>query len=127
MNPFTKFLGKKIKNQSFKKLIAHWDCIETLVIKIYRCEGSFPQDSINWKQNRAWLQKHYSRWKPELEPYWKGTTAGGKPVLKDPFLAVLEFCDACQLVNNWKVLQTLPAAREAINKYLKEIYPLGSK
>jgi hypothetical protein len=42
-------------------------------------------------------------------------------VQADPFLAILAAKDASDFAGDWGALQTLPAAREALNKLLLSI------
>jgi len=45
----------------------------------------------------------------------------GRPALEDPFLWLLSYEEITEFRQNWRAMQTLPAAREAINRLLIEL------
>lgn len=65
-----------------------------------------------------WLRQHYPQWADALHPYWQATVAGGRPTQTDPFLLLLEIPGPDHISGYWSAMQHLPAAREAINRYL---------
>lgn len=130
-NPFTRWLrglappgegAGKSPNQTADALIADWDRLERLVIDVYRRGESDAQDEAEW----AWLRGALIG-RSDLEalaPYWQGVRAGGQVLASDPFLALTAIPRAADLVDNRGAMQLLPAAREALNRWL---LALGSR
>jgi hypothetical protein len=117
MNPFTKFISQRIQNRSLKKFIRDWDIVEHLVVSTYRNEGT-PEDSALWQKTRSRLIDGYPQWKSALAPYWPKALVGGAPAIEDPFLALLAYQQVEDFKENWRAMQTLPAAREALNQLI---------
>ncbi len=120
MNPFTRFLSRHLHDPSLTDFIAHWDRLERLIIAVYKRQQALPADEAEWSAIRPWLLTHYPRWQPALAAFWPQTRAGGQPTAADPFAALLAPDRAATFIHNWPALQTLPAAREALNQLLQQ-------
>lgn len=118
MNPFTRFLATRVQNQSLQQLVAYWDRLERLVIRVYKSQQATPEDEQEWIAIRPVLHDLYPLWTEKLTPLWLKTAAGGKKVTEDPFTALLMPAHAADFINNWRAMQTLPAARESLNQFL---------
>ena len=119
-NPFTRFLLGRGSRGRLDEFIRQWDIVETLVVSTFRQEGDPGTDALTWQKTRAWLLAEYPEFEATLAPFWKGAKIAGKPAQTDPFLALLTFKELEQFEGNWTAMQILPAAREAINRYLSE-------
>jgi hypothetical protein len=119
-NPFTDTLVKQIKNESVIKFVGYWDRLEALVIRVYKGKEATPDDEREWSQMRSWLLKDHPRWQEALHPFWQGATVGGEPARDDPFERLLTYTHARDFAGNWLAMQTLPAARQALNSWLVE-------
>ncbi len=120
MNPYTRSLLERVEDPDLQSWVERWDELESLVIEVYRLEAAGPDDEREYRRLRTELRRDYERWNPELERHWRGLQAGGEAVTDDPFWALLAPKQAGDFVDNWKAMQTLPAAREALNNYLIE-------
>jgi hypothetical protein len=120
-NPFTDTLIKQLRNDAVIKFVSFWDRLEALVIRVYKGKDAAPDDEREWSQVRAWLLKEYAQWRDMLHPYWQGTRIGGEPAKDDPFERLLSSAQAREFVGNWTAMQTLPAARQAINTWLVDL------
>ncbi|GAB4581482.1 MAG: hypothetical protein Fur0022_42290 [Anaerolineales bacterium] len=118
MNPFTRFLSRTLVNRKFLHFIQQWDRVESLVIRTFREQGELEKDALAWKRVRGQLLKEYPLWAEQLRPFWQQALVDGKPAEKDPFLALLSYEDLLAFRENWPAMQTLPAAREAINRFI---------
>lgn len=118
MNPVTRSLLQRLKNRRLEEFVTYWDALERMVIRVYKGKRATAEDEAEYERLRRGLQKHYPRWEKALRPYWQGKQAGGEPVREDPFLALFSVPQASGFIQNWTAMQTLPAAREAINEYI---------
>ena len=118
MNPFTDTLVAQIKDAEIAAFVAYWDQLEALVIRVYKGKQAVAEDEEEWKAIQPWLQKHYPQWREVLHPFWQGATIGGEPAKGDPFEFLLAASEAAEFIGNWLAMQTLPAARQAINAWL---------
>ncbi len=123
MNIVTQALVKRLakefaKNSRLKEWIAHWDAMEALVIRVYKAKGAAPQDEAEYARLRPWLHKSYPRWEEAFSPYWRKAMQAGALATQDPFARLLAAREAGDFAGDWSAMQTLPAAREAINQYL---------
>jgi hypothetical protein len=121
MNPFTQSLLRQVKDQQLVEFVTRWDELEALVVRVYKTAGVSAQDVAEHAGVRVWLRQHYPQWAAKLRPYWPRTRAGGEPLAEDPFLRLLAPARAAAFVDNWAAMQTLPAAREALNMLLVDI------
>lgn len=125
MNPYTRSLLKEIDDEDLTAWVQAWDELEALLVDVYRSQASGPDEQDRYRSLRQRLAAEYARWQRELEPHWRGLEAGGDPLESDPFLALLEPAEVDGILDNWQAMQTLPAAREALNNYLIELIESG--
>ena len=118
MNPFTRSLLKQLDNRRLHRFVAGWDQLEALIIQIYKSRAASPEEEAAYQKIKTWLIKHYPVWKPRLSKYWPETQAGGEPLDADPFETLFSIQGGNQIPGNWRAMQILPAAREAINQFL---------
>lgn len=122
MNPFTRFLLKRLGRQpgtpeaGLQAWVERWDALEALVIRVFKARAADAADEAEHAQVRAWLLEHYPVWQAALAVRWPGKRAGGEPLETDPFAWLLEVERAEGFVLNWRAMQVLPAAREALNE-----------
>jgi hypothetical protein len=121
MNIVTHALAKNIRNRRLKGWIARWDALEALVIRVYRGKRAAPEDEVEWSRLRPWLLKQYPAWQAALLPHWQQARLGGEPAREDPFARLLSFSRAADFTGDWSAMQTLPTAREALNRYLLDL------
>lgn len=118
MNPFTQAILKRKKDRRMRDFVRYWDALEALVIRVYKAGCATPEDEKEYRRVRAWLQKNYPRWQRELDPYWRATRIAGEPAAEDPFASLIARSSAAEFVGDWRAMQSLPAAREALNEFL---------
>lgn len=118
MNPFTKFLSQSLTDNHFTAFVEKWDELERIVIGVYRGKITPSSAESDWQGTRTWLLNNYGSWEAVLCPYWQMTSAGGNPTITDPFHLLLDIKIAADIPGDWRAMQHLPAAREAINRYL---------
>ena len=117
-NPVTQALLKQIEDDEIAEFVARWDELEELVIAVYRVEAALPRDEDGYRRLQEWLKTHYPHWQAALRPYWERTRVAGNVTRKDPFAGLIEADHARDFVGNWPAMQTLPAARQALNEWL---------
>lgn len=115
MNPFTRFLRQWASDKDLNTFVEHCDALEALVIRVYRQGSAAPADEAEYQALRRWLRANYASWKRPLRPYLPQTEDSDGDVA-DPFLALLRAEHASAFVDNWGMMQQLPAAREALNR-----------
>jgi hypothetical protein len=120
MNPFTRFLRSRLRGEppGLRAFIEHWDALESLVINTYRAGVADAETERVYAELRAWLAEHYADWAPRLAPFWPKTLEAGAPPPADPFHRLFAPPSAAAFVGNRAAMQTLPAAREALNRYI---------
>jgi len=121
MNPFTKFLRHRQRDGNFDCFVSFWDRLESLTIQIYKEQIDSTEAEMEFAQVWPWLLENYNRWQDVLEPYWRRAPAAGTPTKSDPFLLLLAIESPIEIVGDWRAMQYLPAAREAINQYLLQL------
>lgn len=117
-NPYTRFLSADLDDDSLSLFIDHWDRLESLVVSVYRNNAAGSEDEGEFDQVWPWITENYPNWQSALRPYWRQTTAGGQEVKADPFTHLLEVKSAADIVGDWTIMQVLPAAREALNRFV---------
>lgn len=120
MNLFTHFLTQWTTNRSLGQFVEHWDRLERLTVLVHRKKMSAAAAASDFAEVWPWLRQHYGGWRDVLRPYWRQTKAAGLPTQIDPFELLLELDSPKEILGNWRVMQHLPAAREALNQYLKD-------
>jgi len=120
MNPVTQSLLKQVQDEPLAAFIQGWDALEALVIRVYKGKSAGEADREEHDTLRAALLQSYSRWQPVLDPHWRQARLAGELAREDPFRFLLQVEEAAGFVGNWTAMQSLPAAREALNSYLLE-------
>ncbi len=118
-NPFSRFLGQWSQDRPFTEFVAYWDELEAVVVRVYRQKMTPDEARSTFERVWPWLRQHYPAWEAELRPFWQQTKAAGQPTQSDPFQLLLDFDQPEGILDNWSAMQHLPAAREAINQYLR--------
>ncbi|NDJ53116.1 MAG: hypothetical protein GYB68_08550 [Chloroflexi bacterium] len=117
-NVVTWNLLKGIRNRRISRFISSWDQLEKLVIRVYRNGQATREDRTIFAKLQRQLKRRYPRFADQLAPYWRSTTINGEPLEHDPFLALLAPASAQAFVENWPMMQTLPAVRQSLNEWL---------
>lgn len=124
-NPFTRLLGSRLNQTDAARtgvdtFIRYWDAYESLVIFIFKSGEADKETQSEFKSVSAWLSDNYHLFESKLAPHWAGSTAaiGGQTVDADPFRSLIEGKHAHMFVGDWAAMQTLPTAREALNRWL---------
>lgn len=120
MNPYTQSLLVELDDSELAEWVARWDELESLVVEVYCTKRVGGQQAERYPRLRRQLREEYPRWQKRLAPYWRGLKAGGEVVEQDPFRALFAPERASAFSEDWRAMQTLPAAREALNSYLLE-------
>lgn len=118
MNPFSKYLRQFSDDPQFDTFVAHWDELESVVVRVYRHKMTVEAAQADFEQAWPWLREAYRHWEPMLRPYWQQTRAAGELTKTDPFQLLLDLQSPEAIAGNWTAMQHLPAAREAINRFL---------
>ena len=125
MNLFTHFLKQWTDNRDLDDLVEHWDQLERLVIRVYKGKVARPEDETEYGQLQGWLQSNYPKWQTDLQPYWQRAKVAGHPAGQDPFRHILAHPSAAAFLTDWNAMQHLPAAREALNRFVLAIGTSG--
>lgn len=118
-NPFTQYLLAAVEDLDLIAFVQGWDALEELVIRIYRGDETPDEAANDFDQLKSALSTGYLRWQDALKPYWQVARIEGHPALSDPFTTILALDKASDITGNWRILQTLPAAREALNLFIQ--------
>lgn len=117
-NPFTRFLSADLDDNSLISFISYWDRLESLVVSVYRNNAADDEHAPEFERVWAWLGEDYPKWQSALRPYWRQARAGGQSVEEDPFARLLKVNSPADLAGDWSLMQQLPAAREALNRFV---------
>ncbi|MEO8083880.1 MAG: hypothetical protein ABI780_08665 [Ardenticatenales bacterium] len=98
--------------------VADWDRLETLVIRVFRAGAAGAEDAAAWTPLRASLAASYPPFAADLAAHWPLTRVAAQPCAADPFRSLLDIPSAAAIVGDWAAMQTLPSAREALNRWL---------
>ncbi len=120
MNPFTKYLSQWSDDRNFAAFVEQWDRLERIVIGVYRSKLDVGAAEAEFAEVWSWLREHYPNVEPTLRRHWPETRAAGEPTHVDPFQLLLDIPRAADISGDWRAMQHLPAAREAINRRLLE-------
>lgn len=120
MNPATRALLKQIDHPGLHAFVNAWDELEVLMVDVYKANGVDSDQQAEFADIRQRLAASYPAWQAALDPHWRATTIKGQPLAADPFQALIDLENAEAIVGNWAAMQTLPAAREALNNILVE-------
>jgi hypothetical protein len=118
MNPFSHFLRQGGGNRDFDRFVSCWDRLEYVVVHVYREKMTVDEAAGEYAAVWPWLREEYGRWQAVLEPHWRQTRAAGAMTATDPFALLLAIESPEAIQGDWRAMQHLPAAREAINRYL---------
>lgn len=118
MNPFSKYLSQWSADRDFNAFVALWDRLERLVVAVYRQKLDCAATETEFGQIWPELRRQYSEWAAALRPHWQATRAAGAATQVDPFQLLLDLDSPAGITGNWRAMQHLPAAREAINRAL---------
>jgi len=121
MNPFSTFLRQWSPDDEFGAFVEQWDRLERVVVGAYRGKLGLDAAAATFAEVWPWLRRRYPRWEAALRPHWRATRAAGAPTATDPFRLLLDIPDAAAIAGDWRAMRHLPAAREAINRYLREV------
>ena len=120
MNPVTKTLLEELGDHSIAEFVQWWDAFEGTVIRVYKTKTVLEEDSLRLLEAREAIAHIIGRWQVVLKPYWQDLLIDGAPVSADPYRHLLDFDRPDSFIDNWAAMQTLPVAREAINRFLWE-------
>jgi hypothetical protein len=118
MNPFSKYLRQWSNDSEFETFVDQWDRLERIVVGVYRGKIEVGVAVPEFNQVWPWLRERYPGWAETLRPHWQATRAAGEPTRDDPFELLLALPEPAAIRGDWRAMQHLPAAREAINRYL---------
>jgi hypothetical protein len=121
MNPFTWYIMEQMPGSELRDFVEYWDLLEALVIRTYKTGSASQADEAEFQQLKQWLVDRYAKWQIELEKHWRVARINGEPAQEDPYRFLLSVDNAREFVGCWHCLQTLPAAREALNAFLIEL------
>jgi len=119
MNPFTRFLRQWTRDDAgLDQLVEHCDALESLVIRVYKEGEATAEDEARYQKIRRWMRDNYASWQEALRPFWQQAQVAGRPAAEDPFLRLTDPESASAFVGEWEAMQFLPAAREALNRFV---------
>lgn len=121
MNPFTNALLDALDDPAVSEHVSYWDRAEALIIRVYKTRQASGADGDEWQAVRAWLFQQHSAWSDALGEYWPRTRIGLEATQVDPFDWLLTYREASDFIGDWRAMQTLPAMREAINRWLVDL------
>lgn len=122
MNPFTRFLLTRRPKEDYilRAFVERWDALEALIIRVFRGKEAAAADETEYQTLLPWLLINYPSWQEAWQPYWQEAQVGGQPVKQDPFQRILKAEKAADFIGDWEAMQHLPAAREALNRYIQD-------
>lgn len=118
MNPFTKHLSQDLGDSEFLNFVSYWDRLERVLIDVYRQKTTTTAAEPEFHAVWPWLRQQYPTWAKILSPHWQATRAAGEPTKTDPFQLLLDIEKPEDIPGDWRAMQHLPAAREAINRFI---------
>ena len=92
--------------------------LERVVVGVYRQKMDAAEAGAEYVAVWSGLRRSYPRWAVALRPHWRATRAAGELTHTDPFALLLALDGPAAIPGDWRAMQHLPAAREAINRYL---------
>lgn len=120
MNPFSRFLSQWSGNRPFSEFVARWDELELVVVRVHRDKMTLAEAEPIFAEVWPWLRQQYGQWEAVLRPYWPQTKAAGELTKTDPFQLLLDLESPAAILGNWRAMQHLPAARESLNRFLRD-------
>ena len=118
-NPFTRFLQQWSSDRALQAFVERWDMLEWVVVRVYRKKMTLVEAQPLFDETWPWLRQHYPQWEEALRPFWRQTKVANEPTQADPFLLLLAFSSPEAILENWRAMQHLPAAREALNLFIR--------
>ncbi|WP_420644415.1 hypothetical protein [Candidatus Leptofilum sp.] len=100
--------------------MAKWDQLEAVVVQVHREKMTVAEAAPIFAEVWPWLRRQYGGWVATLRPYWQQTKAAGEQTQTDPFQLLLDLESPTAILGNWRAMQHLPAAREALNHLLRD-------
>ena len=119
----TKSILMRLSGSPMQTFVANWDMLEELVTAVYNTGKVEPTDKHLFKSLQYALRDHYKEWADVLRPYWQQVKVAGRMLTEDPFNLMMEAPEVAGLAENWDMMQSLPAAREALNLLLQDMEP----
>jgi hypothetical protein len=118
-NPFSRHLRRVSRPPAAVGPFADaWDRLETLVVDVYRRGETGEADDDEFAALKSVLLPAHARLSADLEPHWRASRVGRQLAGADPFAALLAVERAEGFVGNAEMLRQLPAAREALNRWI---------
>lgn len=123
MNPYTAHLQSllppgRAEDIALAEFVAGWDHVEAFVIRVFRANIADSADASEWDELRRALAARHAAFADILAVHWPLALVAGERCAADPFRALLDVATASSFVANRTAMQTLPAAREALNRWL---------
>jgi hypothetical protein len=118
VNPFSRYLRQWSQSHALDEFVAYWDALEYVVVSVYREKQTAVAAAPEFSRVWPWLRRHYPHWQASLTPFWQLTTVAGAPAPADPFQLLLDLDSPERISGNWEAMQVLPAAREALNRFI---------
>lgn len=100
------------------EFVQHWDVLEQVMVGVYRQKMTPAEAEADFAQAWGWLRSRYGDWREALRPFWQQSKAAGAPTQTDPFQLLLDIATPQDIGGDWRAMQHLPAAREALNQYI---------
>lgn len=122
-NPYTAHLlaqlpPGRVDDVAIAAFVADWDRLEAFVIRVFRAGAAGAEDASEWVDLRTGLDAQYDAVADPLAPHWALALVSGERCAEDPFRSLLAVPTASAFVDNRTAMRTLPAAREALNRWL---------
>jgi hypothetical protein len=118
MNPVTRALLNELADAGAERFVQDWDELEKLVIEIYKEASASPEHENAYRHLSARLHVSYPPIREALAIHWRAAMIRGRAIEADPYALLMGQKAAAEFVGNWEAMQTLPAAREALNEML---------
>ncbi|MCW1969824.1 MAG: hypothetical protein KIH69_017055 [Anaerolineae bacterium] len=120
-NPFTQSLMANVQNDELHMFVRQWDTLEGLIVGIFRNKRATAADAQLYLHVQSDLVSRLPNWQTALHPHWQGKKIGGQIAQADPFAALIAPNAASDFIGNLRLMQTLPAAREALNEMIVQL------
>lgn len=118
MNPFTRFLSQWGRDGRLQTFVSYWDRLEFVMVQVHREKMSPQVAQAEFDEVWGWLRQHYGKWSSQLHPFWVETVSGGAVTAVDPFQLLIDIPSPQAILGDWRAMQHLPSAREALNQYI---------
>lgn len=118
MNPFTRFLSQWGRDGRLDTFVSYWDRLEFIMVQVHREKMSPQAAEAEFAEVWGWLRANYERWADQFYPFWVQTVSGGEVTAVDPFQLLIDIPTPYAILGDWRAMQHLPSAREALNQYI---------